>query len=117
MASSLSFGSFVGFLVIFIVLWSGSFMLLVTGNMHVNGCYTSIISFGDSMTDTGNAKHLPSITHQQFPSLAPPYGDTYFHKPTGRCSDGRLIIDFLGNLSFPPRLINIHKKIHIKVNS
>jgi phospholipase/lecithinase/hemolysin len=87
MASSLSFGSFVGFLVTVMVLWSGS--------LYANGCYTSIISFGDSMTDTGNAKHLPSITHQQFPSLAPPYGDTFFHKPTGRCSDGRLIIDFL----------------------
>ncbi|KAI4969791.1 hypothetical protein ZWY2020_000705 [Hordeum vulgare] len=36
----------------------------------------------------------------------PPYGGTYFHHPTGRCSDGRLIIDFyaqaLGLPSLPP---------------
>ncbi|CAN1193161.1 GDSL esterase/lipase At1g28590, partial [Linum perenne] len=26
-----------------------------------------------------------------------PYDTTFFHKPTGRCSDGRLIVDFLSN--------------------
>ncbi|KAJ0430609.1 putative sinapine esterase [Helianthus annuus] len=88
MASSLSSSPsswcFVGFLV---VVWNGS--------LYANGCYTSIISFGDSIADTGNIKHLGAITNQAFPSLFPPYGQTFFNKSTGRCSDGRLIIDFL----------------------
>ncbi|KAI5331727.1 hypothetical protein L3X38_021853 [Prunus dulcis] len=37
---------------------------------------------------------------QQLPNRSlhyfqPPYGKTYFHHPTGRCSDGLLIIDFI----------------------
>ncbi|GJZ81358.1 SGNH hydrolase-type esterase domain-containing protein [Tanacetum coccineum] len=79
--------SFIGFLVILMVVWSGS--------LYGNGCYTSIISFGDSLTDTGNAKQVASIIHQQYSCSNPPYGVTFFHEPTGRCSDGRLIIDFL----------------------
>ncbi|XP_071719717.1 GDSL esterase/lipase At1g28580-like [Rutidosis leptorrhynchoides] len=61
-----------------------------------NGCYTSIISFGDSLADTGNAKVLSKYDKVDPPHfLFPPYGETYFHNPTGRCSNGRLIIDFL----------------------
>ncbi|XP_058095678.1 GDSL esterase/lipase At1g28590-like isoform X2 [Magnolia sinica] len=55
-------------------------------------CYTSIFSFGDSLADTGN-----SIRESNWASDAGkfPYGETYFHRPTGRFSDGRLIIDFI----------------------
>ncbi|KVH97051.1 Lipase, GDSL [Cynara cardunculus var. scolymus] len=63
---------------------------------YVNGCYTSIISFGDSLADTGNMKALSPKSNGQAPHfLFPPYGETFFHKPTGRCSNGRLIIDFI----------------------
>ncbi|KAL7612107.1 hypothetical protein Lser_V15G06605 [Lactuca serriola] len=84
---SWSFTIFFIILQMLIMLWSGSW--------HANGCYTSIFSFGDSLTDTGNLKQVASITDGFFPFLQPPYGETFFHKPTGRCSDGRLIIDFL----------------------
>ncbi|PWA42668.1 GDSL-like Lipase/Acylhydrolase superfamily protein [Artemisia annua] len=85
------------------------FMLLVTGNMHVNGCYTSIISFGDSLADTGNLKQLSTKSDgDSLHFLFPPYGETFFHKPTGRFSNGRLIIDFiaesLGLPLIPPSL-------------
>ncbi|XP_074327349.1 GDSL esterase/lipase At1g28590-like [Apium graveolens] len=56
--------------------------------------FNSIISFGDSMADTGNLLHLSSSNSPPHFAL-PPYGETYFHTPTGRCSNGRLIIDFL----------------------
>ncbi|KAI7746971.1 hypothetical protein M8C21_026594, partial [Ambrosia artemisiifolia] len=84
---SSSFSSFWCIGSLLVVLWNGS--------LYANGCYTSIISFGDSIADTGNIKHLSAMTNQTFPSLFPPYGQTFFNKPTGRCSDGRLIIDFL----------------------
>ncbi|XP_077229088.1 GDSL esterase/lipase At1g28590-like [Tasmannia lanceolata] len=54
-------------------------------------CYTSIFSFGDSLIDTGN--FLYSHPHDYIGHL--PYGETYFHHPTGRCSDGRVILDLL----------------------
>ncbi|XP_076934478.1 GDSL esterase/lipase At1g28580-like [Bidens hawaiensis] len=72
-------------------------LLLLTCNIiNAKGCYTSIISFGDSLADTGNLKQLASNSNSQPPHfLFPPYGETFFHKPTGRCSNGRLIIDFI----------------------
>ncbi|KAK1424787.1 hypothetical protein QVD17_20125 [Tagetes erecta] len=81
--------------------------LLLTCNAYSNGCYTSIISFGDSLADTGNIKLIFKKSGGHAPHfLFPPYGETYFHKPTGRCSNGRLIIDFvaesLGLTFIPP---------------
>ncbi|XP_010540489.1 PREDICTED: GDSL esterase/lipase At1g28580-like isoform X2 [Tarenaya hassleriana] len=57
-------------------------------------CYESIISFGDSIADTGNLLILSDPNHLPHFAL-PPYGETFFHFPTGRHSDGRLIIDFI----------------------
>ncbi|XP_051125551.1 GDSL esterase/lipase At1g28570-like [Andrographis paniculata] len=59
------------------------------------GCYDSIVSFGDSLSDTGN-DFVPEL-HQghTLPAANLPYGRTYFHHPTGRFSDGRIIIDFI----------------------
>ncbi|KAK1375409.1 Sinapine esterase [Heracleum sosnowskyi] len=55
----------------------------------------SIISFGDSLADTGNILHLATSNNPPPHSALPPYGETYFHTPTGRLCNGRLIIDFL----------------------
>ncbi|KAJ3701188.1 hypothetical protein LUZ61_004893 [Rhynchospora tenuis] len=59
--------------------------------------YNSIFSFGDSYTDTGNlnvyvlSKNLSiSVNTDKWP-----YGETFFHHPADRFSDGRLILDFL----------------------
>nr|GLL24167.1 GDSL esterase/lipase At1g28580-like isoform X1 [Ipomoea trifida] len=60
------------------------------------GCYTAIFGFGDSVTDTGN--HLLLSPSNDIPHMGlPPYGETFFGHPTGRCSDGRLIIDFIAS--------------------
>ncbi|KAK4259670.1 hypothetical protein QN277_005978 [Acacia crassicarpa] len=63
--------------------------------------YTSIFSFGDSLADTGNLFFISQPPHLHH-CCRPPYGETYFGHPTGRCSDGRLIIDFIAeSLSIP----------------
>lgn len=59
--------------------------------------YSSIFSFGDSLADTGNLFYSSSDPSNH--CFFPPYGQTYFHHPSGRCSDGRLIIDFIGMLA------------------
>ncbi|XP_074310000.1 GDSL esterase/lipase At3g27950-like isoform X2 [Silene latifolia] len=63
-----------------------------TGN---KGQFPAIFNFGDSNSDTGACsavfKHAPH-----------PNGITFFGKPSGRLSDGRLIIDFIAEkLSLP----------------
>ncbi|XP_024973443.1 GDSL esterase/lipase 5-like isoform X2 [Cynara cardunculus var. scolymus] len=49
--------------------------------------------FGDSFFDPGNNNYINTTTLDQ--SNFPPYGQTYFHFPTGRFSDGRIIPDFI----------------------
>ena len=58
--------------------------------------FPAIFNFGASNSDTGG------FAASLFPPTAP-YGETYFHMPVGRFSDGRLIIDFLG-MFFQPSL-------------
>ncbi|KAJ4771054.1 GDSL esterase/lipase [Rhynchospora pubera] len=58
------------------------------------GCYSRIFSFGDSLTDTGNYLQIfGNVSGNSAARL--PYGETYFHRPTGRFSDGRIIVDFI----------------------
>ncbi|KAK6116558.1 hypothetical protein DH2020_049664 [Rehmannia glutinosa] len=50
---------------------------------------TAIFNFGDSNSDTGGLSAA-------FGQAPPPNGDTYFHAPSGRFCDGRLLIDLIG---------------------
>lgn len=64
------------------------------GKGVAKGKYRALFNFGDSLADAGNliANGVPEI----LATARLPYGQTYFGKPTGRCSDGRLVIDHLG---------------------
>ncbi|XP_010277742.1 PREDICTED: GDSL esterase/lipase At1g28610-like [Nelumbo nucifera] len=71
------------------------FLALASTN-QVLSCYTSIFSFGDSLADTGNLLILQAQEHKPYSRISRvPYGETYFHRPTGRSSNGRLVIDFI----------------------
>ncbi|KAF6998440.1 hypothetical protein CFC21_014562 [Triticum aestivum] len=64
--------------------------------------YQSIFSFGDSFADTGNNPIVFGWYSVFDPVTRPPYGTTFFGRPTGRNGDGRLIIDFIAeNLGLP----------------
>ncbi|GLJ50053.1 hypothetical protein SUGI_1064580 [Cryptomeria japonica] len=59
----------------------------------------ALFVFGDSYSDTGNLVELfPFGTDAE----KLPFGSTFFGAPSGRFSDGRLIVDFLANdMGFP----------------
>ncbi|KAF7007298.1 hypothetical protein CFC21_022245 [Triticum aestivum] len=65
-----------------------------------SSCYKRMFSFGDSLIDTGN--FIVHYANASGPVLALPYGETFFGRPTGRWSDGRLVVDFIvERLGFP----------------
>nr|CAB3475712.1 unnamed protein product [Digitaria exilis] len=57
--------------------------------------YHSTFSFGDSFADTGNNPAVFAWYSVFDPVMRPPYGSTFFGRPTGRNSDGRLILDLI----------------------
>ncbi|KAM6562317.1 hypothetical protein CsatB_022315 [Cannabis sativa] len=59
--------------------------------------FPAIFNFGDSNSDTGGL----SAAFGQAPF---PNGETYFHTPSGRFSDGRLVIDFIAEKLGLPHL-------------
>ncbi|GLT36650.1 hypothetical protein SLA2020_110130 [Shorea laevis] len=56
---------------------------------HSDGCdFPAIFNFGDSNSDTGGKSAA-------FHRIPYPNGETFFHKPSGRYCDGKLIVDFI----------------------
>ncbi|KAH7845576.1 hypothetical protein Vadar_003670 [Vaccinium darrowii] len=65
--------------------------------------FDQIYQLGDSISDTGNLiREQPIGAATAFASF--PYGETFFKNATGRCSNGRLMIDFIANSAGLPFL-------------
>lgn len=71
-----------------------SVVVLLNSSAAQCGCYKRIFSFGDSIIDNGN--FVQAIGNGQSALKEPPFGMTFFHYPTGRVCDGRILIDFYG---------------------
>lgn len=75
----------------FLVVWL--MVMAMSSCLSNSRCeFEAIFNFGDSNSDTGGFWAV-------FPAQSGPYGMTYFKRPVGRATDGRLIVDFLGKLS------------------
>ncbi|KAG2599465.1 hypothetical protein PVAP13_5KG442400 [Panicum virgatum] len=60
-----------------------------------SACYARVFSFGDSLADTGNRRFV--YPNGSDPVLRLPYGENFFHRATGRFSDGRIALDFVAD--------------------
>lgn len=85
----MAYNNTMNILILFWVTFVYSF-LGVSNSNHLP--YEAIFNFGDSISDTGNQASFYT------PPSNSSYGSTYFKQPSGRFSDGRLIIDFIGIL-------------------
>ncbi|KAM5579511.1 hypothetical protein ABKV19_009339 [Rosa sericea] len=74
-----------------------------TGIEH-NQTRVALFVFGDSPFEAGNAQYLPNVNVKDIEALAWPYGMTFFHHPTGRYSDGRIVPDFIAKFAKLPML-------------
>ncbi|KAJ3701182.1 hypothetical protein LUZ61_004887 [Rhynchospora tenuis] len=63
--------------------------------------YKAIFNFGDAFSDTGN---LNILAPKALYIGNPPYGETYFNRPTGRACNGRVVLDFIAQ-SIPLPLV------------
>ncbi|KAL3741746.1 hypothetical protein ACJRO7_017247 [Eucalyptus globulus] len=79
------------------------------------GRYEAIFNFGDSLSDTGNFLRSGALAFPVIGKL--PYGETFFRHATGRCSDGRLIVDFIAEafgLPHLPPYLAVAKGPHVR---
>uniref|UniRef100_A0A7N0ZXC3 Uncharacterized protein n=1 Tax=Kalanchoe fedtschenkoi TaxID=63787 RepID=A0A7N0ZXC3_KALFE len=67
----------------------------------------ALFVFGDSLFDAGNNQYLnrSSRSSSELEASTWPYGETYFKRPTGRLSDGRIVPDFVAQFARLPILL------------
>ncbi|WRX09969.1 GDSL lipase/esterase - like 7 [Theobroma cacao] len=71
-----------------VVVWLVTMVMLSRCSSGSKCEFKAIFNFGDSNSDTGGF-------WAAFPAQSGPFGMTYFKRPAGRATDGRLMVDFL----------------------
>lgn len=71
---------------VMVILFTTTSPIFATEDCH----FPAIFNFGASNSDTGGLAAA-------FEAPGSPFGITYFNRSTGRYSDGRIILDFIGN--------------------
>ncbi|XP_010252444.1 PREDICTED: GDSL esterase/lipase At1g71250 [Nelumbo nucifera] len=82
-------------------LWFTTISMLLHGSTGQPAQIPAMFVFGDSLVDDGNNNYLRSIAKANYI----PYGIDFNQGPTGRFSNGRTVIDMLGEmlgLPYPP---------------
>ncbi|KAK1382036.1 GDSL esterase/lipase 5 [Heracleum sosnowskyi] len=83
----------------------GPLVLLIIGFMKSSGHEVDKVSsffiFGDSTVDAGNNNYINTIPENRANYI--PYGHNgYFQQPTGRFSEGRIVVDFIAEYAQLP---------------
>ncbi|KAF8012817.1 hypothetical protein BT93_I0853 [Corymbia citriodora subsp. variegata] len=69
-------------------------------NMNQSQHGVALFIFGDFLADVGTNNYINTTSY--FRANFYPYGETFFHYPTGRPSNGRLIVDFIAEYAKLP---------------
>ncbi|KZV14568.1 GDSL esterase/lipase 5 [Dorcoceras hygrometricum] len=86
---------------VFVSVMSTIVILLLKSHMVLGEKQASFFIFGDSSVDPGNNNYIDTIPENQ--ANYKPYGQNgYFKDPTGRFSDGRIIVDFIAEYANMP---------------
>ena len=72
-------------------------VVIVLVAVSADASVPALFIFGDSTVDCGTNNYIN--TTRNFRGDFPPYGQDFFGKPTGRYSNGRVIVDFIGELT------------------
>lgn len=73
-------------LLLILLLLTVSFVSVASHNVP------ALFTFGDSIFDAGNNHFNRNCSVQ---ADFPPYGRSFFHHPSGRFTDGRIVVDFI----------------------
>ncbi|PSR97855.1 GDSL esterase/lipase [Actinidia chinensis var. chinensis] len=94
--------NFMNHLVMYVTLWLLSFSIKTSGSpLAQETTGSAFFIFGDSSVDPGNNNYIETIPENQ--ANYKPYGQNgLFESPTGRFSDGRVIVDYIAEYANLP---------------
>ncbi|XP_045830882.1 GDSL esterase/lipase At5g22810-like [Trifolium pratense] len=94
----------------YLIAFSTYFLVLLFVSINGKPLVPALFFFGDSVLDVGNNNNLPTIIQEHLPCGK----DFVNHYPTGRFSNGKLVVDFasesLGFSTYQPAYLSLYFK-------